>query len=117
LTKAELNSRIEQTLKENNRVPTESEQESIDVYEDTMMELYQDGILYGKQIHLDGNMFNKYLVYIVVLIIVDIIFNLIINRKFTELLRGIGIVLLTDGIILTSLKFLILPKTRKYSNF
>ncbi|MBR2290245.1 MAG: hypothetical protein IJ867_06650 [Clostridia bacterium] len=123
----ELDLRINRALEENNRVPKEEEKASIQKYEDTIVDSYKSGILYGVNFSING-IYEKYLEKAKIACIVGIVvisaILLIINRNLLKYISFVGINLLFSGILSLSVKFLIEKRVQhilildsKFSNF
>ena len=120
----ELVSRINNTLEENNRIPSDDEKESIKIYEDVIVDCYKTGILYGRNFTIETDYLKQPRIACIIGIVVISIVLIIINRNILKYISFIGINLLFSGILCSSLKFLlekriqhILILDAKFSNF
>ena len=104
--KEELNSRVEAEISKLNRVITDEEKKSINAYEDSIVEVYNSGILYGSQIHIEKDFLQKYIKIAVTVLIILIIVSLAINRKIYVFFDLIGISLLFSGVLNVAINLL-----------
>ena len=124
LIRTELDARINHALEENNRVPSDSEKESIKKYEDAIVDSYQSGILYGKDFAIETVFLEKAKIMDIASIVLISIILLIMNKSILKYMSFVGINLLFSGILCASIKYLlekriehILILDAKFSNF
>jgi len=121
----ELDSRISNALKENNRVPSENEKKSIKKYEDVIVNSYEKGILYNKEfrINVEKYLSTAKIACISGIVVISIIL-IVINRSLLKYLSFVGISLMFTGITSIGFKILITKRVQhilimdaKFSNF
>lgn len=113
--KSTLDSRINETLKENNRKPTQSDKESIQIFENTIVEVYEDGIILSKSVvGRIGDVVAKVItlvqkakVAVIVAVVALIIVIVAINRNVQDSMRAFGAAILSSGLIFIALKLFI----------
>lgn len=110
-----LNDRINDTLKENNRVPDKNEKESIQIFVDTIVEVYEDGVIISQSTVNKINdvlakvvsLVKKAQIALVAVIVILVIIIIAINRNIQQSIRAFGAAILSSGIIFVALKILI----------
>jgi len=123
--KIELDNRINSALEKNNRIPGDEEKKSIELYENTIVDCYKNGILYGREFIIEFNSKINLIRNICIIGIIAIsIILLIVNKSFLKYSSSIGINFLFSGILCSSIKPLlegrilnILILDAKFSNF
>ncbi len=106
----ELDSRINKALEENNRVPSDTEKEAINKYEDAIVQAYEDGIVYGTNLSVKVEYLNRLKAICIVSIIVVSIMIILIRRKILRCVACLGISFLFSGIFSVVLKFLLINR-------
>lgn len=110
-----LDNRINDKLKENNRVPEMEERQSIKIFEDTISEVYVNNtLLVNNYIGEISKILNKLMLIVnkiynigLISIGVLIIIILLVNRNFGESLKILGTTCLSVGILSASIKMLV----------
>lgn len=110
-----LNNRIDVALKDNHRVPDNSDKESIKEFVDTIVDVYAEGVAYSQDtVNKIGDTLAKVLsfvqkakVVIIVAIIAIAIIIIVINNNIQESIRAFSSAVLSCGIIFILLKLLI----------
>lgn len=110
--KNELDNRINSALEKNNRIPSDSEKESISKYEDAIIESYNSGILYGANFSIKENQLSNICRIVIISIVINSLILIIINRSFLKYISFIGINLLFSGIIFLGIKVLLENKAQ-----
>lgn len=110
-----LNSRIDETLKQNHRVPDKAERESIQIFVNTIVETYEEGVVISQStVNRIGKIFvklkslvEKALIATIIVIAVLVITIIAINKNIQACFRVFGASILSCGIIFSALKLLI----------
>jgi len=113
--KEKLNYIISNRLKENNRIPLKEEQEAIHSFINSILEVYEDEIIYSKDLvfkikenFLKLKNFIKKIVYFLSFVSISILFTIIVfDNDFKLTFRKIGIVLLTTSLLLITIWLLL----------
>ena len=104
----ELDLRINNILKENNRKPTNNEKKSIKEYEDAIVNCYKKGILYDVDFILEGKNCIEFInICCICGVLVLALIIIIINKSIFKYISCLGVNLLFSGILCVSVKFLI----------
>lgn len=115
IVKEKLHERINNVLKENNRVPGREEKEAIETFENTIIDVYNSKVVYSqKYVEQLADAYAKVqpiLTKIKIALGVVSLFLLVIiiaiNKSRKESVKTIGIAMLTVGILHSSLKLVI----------
>ena len=95
----ELDKRINKILNEKNKILNDDEKKSITKYEEVIGDCYKNGILYGKDLKLENEIFQKISIFCIIGILILNIILIIINMNFLKNLIFWGINLLFSGIL------------------
>lgn len=114
-----LDDRINVVLEQNNRKPDAQEKEEIKIFEDTIAQVYVDGIAYSEEyVSQIGNIYSniqliikrvEIILSILTFVLVCII--IVINKNIRETLNTIGIAFISIGMLKIVLKILIGDRT------
>lgn len=115
----ELDDRINEVLKQNNREPEKEEREEIEIFENTIAQVYYDGITYSiDDVKEISNIIKQLKVAIkniemilIVVSILELLIILFINKSVRKNANTLGIMMLTVGIIGIAIKILIGDRT------
>lgn len=103
----ELDFRINSALEKNNRVPTDKEKDSINKYEDAIIDSYKSGILYGRDFSISKKIFDLMKIVCIALIVGIIAISTVLIILNKKILKYFGINLLFSGILCISVKYLL----------
>lgn len=114
-----LDNRINAVLENNNRRPEAEEREEIKIFENTIAEVYIDGIVYSSESVLEiSNIYNKIQPLIIkvvnllgVLILALLVIIFVINRNLKQNINAVGISLFSSGLLSIIIKILIGDRT------
>ena len=120
----ELDARINAVLEKNNKTPNTTEKESIQKYEDAIVESYQAEILYGKSFSIPQKDFQCVRTICIIGIVVISILLLFINKSISKYMAFLGITGVFSGTLCVVVKRLlekriihILIMDAKFSHF
>ena len=110
-----LDNRINAVLESNNRKPDAIEKEEIKIFEDTISQVYNDGIVYSSESILEiANIYNKIQPLIIkiinllgVLIMALLVIIFVINRNLKQNINAVGIALFSSGLLDIIVKVLV----------
>lgn len=114
-----LDNRINAVLENNNRRPEAEEREEIKIFENTIAEVYTDGIVYSSESILEiANIYSKIQPLIIkianlfgVLILALLVIIFVINRNLNKNINAVGIALFSSGLLGIIIKILIGDRT------
>ena len=110
-----LDNRINAVLESNNRKPDAREKEEIKIFEDTISQVYNDGIVYSSESILEiANIYNKIQPLIIkiinllgVLIMALLVIIFVINSNLKQNINAVGIALFSSGLLDIIVKVLV----------
>lgn len=113
--KNKLDNRINKVLKQNNRIPEAEEREAIQIFEDTIIDTYENGIVYSKSvIEKAGDLFEKgqkimreITMMCGAVVAVLFIIIIVVNCNIKKILKFGGIAVLTSGILCSLIKLFV----------